>query len=188
MLSIDEPLWDRAGTCCFTGHRPDRLPSGYRRDPAACAPLRSALREAILQAVRDGFTTFLSGMALGVDTWAAEEVLSLKTAGLPLRLTAALPCPEQDARWREADRKQYRALLKQVDDVFLACDRYTPYCMSARNRWMTAHSSRLIAVFGGGPGGTANTVRYAEEQGLEIVRIDPREARIVSGVQERQKL
>lgn len=79
MLSFNEPLWDRAGTCCFTGHRPNRLPSGYRRDPSACAPLHSALREAILQAVRDGFTTFVSGMALGVDTWAAEEVLGAES-------------------------------------------------------------------------------------------------------------
>ena len=185
MLSFNEPLWDRAGTCCFTGHRPNRLPSGYRRDPSACAPLRSALREAILQAVRDGFTTFVSGMALGVDTWAAEEVLALKAAGQPLRLIAALPCPEQDARWGETDRQQYRALLERADDVFLASDRYTPYCMGARNRWMTAHSSRLIAVFDGGSGGTANTVRYADEQGLEIVRIDPGEARVVPSGQER---
>ena len=45
--------------------------------------------------------------------------------------------------------------------------------MNGRNLWMTEHASRLIAVFDGSAGGTANTVRYAEERGLTVVRIHP---------------
>ncbi|HIW74880.1 MAG TPA: DUF1273 domain-containing protein [Firmicutes bacterium] len=173
MPPIDSPLWNRARTCCFTGHRPDRLPSGYRQDPAACAPLRAALREAVLRAVREGYDTFLSGMALGSDTMAAQEVLALRSLGRPLRLIAVVPCPEQDARWPDADRERYRSLLEQADDRVCLSPRYTAACMHQRNRWMVLHSSRVIAVYGGGPGGTAGTLRLAEKEGLEIVRIDP---------------
>lgn len=82
---------DRGKTCCFSGHRPDKLPGGYAGGVAA-APLRTALVEAIGQAVEDGYDTFLCGMALGADTWAAEEVLRRRDAGAPLRLIgAALP-------------------------------------------------------------------------------------------------
>lgn len=170
---LHSPAWDQTRTCCFTGHRPDRLPSGWRQDPDTCTPLRMALRDAVLQAVRDGYDIFLSGMALGVDLMAAKEVLELKKVGYPLRLIAAIPCPEQDACWREPDRRAYRTLLEQADEQVLICPHYTPYCMHARNRWMVEHSARVIAVFDGSPGGTANTIQLAQKKRREIVRIDP---------------
>ena len=58
------------------------------------------------------------------------------------------------------------------------CDRlpaYTPYAMHARNRWMVEHTSRLIAIFDGSPGGTAHTVRLAEARGLDICFLSPRQ-------------
>ena len=160
----------RETACCFTGHRPDKLYAGFEGDHS---PLRHALHAAILQAYSEGYDTFISGMALGVDTLAAEEVLALREAGTPLRLIAACPCPNQDSRWPPAHRARYRHLLEQADATHTLCDSYTPYCMGARNLWMVEHSRRLIAVFDGTPGGTANTLRLAEEHGLEIVRLDP---------------
>ncbi len=180
MPSLEPPLWDRARSCCFTGHRPNRLPAVYQQNPAALQALRAALRDAVLQAVRAGYDCFLSGMALGTDTWAAEEVLSLKEAGYPLWLSAVIPCPEQDARWPEADRERYHSLLDRADRQVLVCPHYTAYCMHMRNRWMVEHSARLIAVYGEVPGGTANTVHLAEKKGLEIVRINPFQSDIFS--------
>ncbi len=160
-------------TCCFTGHRPDKLPSGYRREEQVLAPLRAALRQAAFSAAADGFRTFLCGMALGADTLAAEETLALRREGLPIRLIAALPCRGQEMRWPAADRERYRRLLEQADDVQVMCGRYTAYCMNARNRWMVENAGRVIAVFDGSPGGTANTVEMARRFGREIVIIPP---------------
>ena len=173
MESLDLSSWERERCCAFTGHRPGKLPSGYRQSPAACAPLSAALRRAILQAGRDGCDTFLSGMALGSDTLAAEEVLALKAEGRPFRLIAVIPCPEQDARWKEPDRERYRALLARADGRICVCPQYTPSCMHIRNRWLVEHARRLIAVFDGSPGGTANTVRLAAKMHREIVQISP---------------
>lgn len=164
---------ERATTCCFTGHRPDKLPSGYAQEETAVAPLKAALRSAINDAVAGGYRTFLSGMALGVDTWAAEEVLTLRDGGHKIQLAAVLPCPRQDARWRKEDRLRYRRLLERADGVHVLCEQYTPYCMGARNLWMVERSSLLIAVFDGSRGGTANTVAHAERLGIRIVRIPP---------------
>lgn len=162
-------------TCCFSGHRPDKLPSGYREEETALSPLRRALALAIDEAVADGYTTFLCGMAQGADRLAAENILQRRRLGAPLRLVAALPCPQQDARWPRRRQELYRRLLEQIppQDRFVACDRYTPYCMNGRNLWMVEHATRLIAVFDGSPGGTANTVRHAAEHGLSIVRLNP---------------
>ena len=166
---------DPLKTCCFSGHRPDKLPSGYREEAAALMPLRRALAQAVDEAIGAGCTAFLCGMAQGADRLAAEDILRRIQRGAPLRLVAALPCPQQDARWPRPQREQDRRLLAQIppEDRFVACDSYTPYCMNGRNLWMTEHASRLIAVFDGSTGGTANTVRYAEEHGLTVVRIHP---------------
>ena len=43
MLLLRNPSISRESTCCFAGHRPDRLPSGWRQDPTALAPLTAAL-------------------------------------------------------------------------------------------------------------------------------------------------
>lgn len=172
---------DRGKTCCFSGHRPDKLPGGYAGGVAA-APLRTALVKAIGRAVEDGYDTFLCGMALGADTWAAEEVLRLRDAGAPIRLIGALPCPEQDSRWPAASRRRYRELTARLDEVYTACETYTPYCMNLRNRWMADHASRLIAVFNGSPGGTKNTVEYAEGLGLDLVILAPQDYRLSRGV------
>jgi len=166
---------DRACTCCFSGHRPDKLPSGYRELPEAIAPVKAALSAAIDEAITDGYNTFLCGMAQGVDLWAAEEILRRRKSETSLRLIAALPCPEQDARWPYPQRERYRRLLAQIpaEARHVTCDSYTPYCMNGRNLWMVEHASRLIAVFDGSTGGTANTVRRAEEHRLLIIKLHP---------------
>lgn len=163
----------RETACCFTGHRPDKLPGGYAMDEALLAPLRRKLRLAIEEAVEAGCRDFLCGMALGADTLAAQEVLALRDARPELRLIAAIPCPGQAERWRPADRRRYQELLDRADGCYTACPAYTPYAMGARNLWMVEHASRLIAVTDGSPGGTANTLRMAEDRRLIIVRIAP---------------
>ena len=169
-------LWDRARACCFSGHRPDKLPCGYNLDSPAAQPLKAALQAEIDRAVADGFDTFLCGMAQGVDTLAAQLILAMRERGMPLQLVAALPYPHQDARWPAAQRKTYRQLLAQIPPAlqFTVCDSYTPYCMNGRNLWMVEHASRLIAVFDGSAGGTANTVRHAQDAHIDIICIHPK--------------
>ena len=61
----------RMDTVCFTGHRPEKLTQSEEQ-------VRSALRTGIDRALRWKYTTFITGMAQGVDLWAAEEILSLR--------------------------------------------------------------------------------------------------------------
>lgn len=74
----------RTHRVCFTGHRPEKL---NQPEKVVIAELEKAIR----QAVADGFTTFISGMARGVDIWAAETVLRLRSDGAPIRLICASP-------------------------------------------------------------------------------------------------
>ena len=61
----------RMHRCCFTGHRPDKMTLGEKE-------IKPMLEKAIDEAIEDGYVTFITGMAMGVDIWAAEIVLERK--------------------------------------------------------------------------------------------------------------
>ncbi len=77
---------------CFTGHRPHKL---HQTESVVIGALEEKIREAI----HDGFVTFISGMAWGVDIWAAEIVLRLKAEGHPIHLIAAVPYEGFERGW-----------------------------------------------------------------------------------------
>ncbi len=82
----------RPRRCCFTGHRPEKLKRTEEE-------IKKCLEEAILKAIKDGYTSFVTGMARGVDVWAGQIVLRLRQSNPKLRLIAALPYPGCDSRW-----------------------------------------------------------------------------------------
>ena len=62
-------------SCAFTGHRPQNLPFGFREDDERCTTLKKILKEQIVSLITDeSVTHFISGMAQGVDMYAAEIV------------------------------------------------------------------------------------------------------------------
>lgn len=160
-MSSEREVELRKGRCCFTGHRPEKL---NQSEEALCGMLRAE----IMQAINDGFTVFISGMARGIDIWAAEIVLELKQEGYPLRLICALPYDGFGDRWSVLWREKYQKILSQVDLVRVICKGYHKGCFQIRNEWMVNHSARVIALYTGEPGGTRNTINYAEKCGIEV--------------------
>ena len=80
--------------CAFTGHRPQYL-TRCEED------VRVDLENAIMAAIKDGYTTFISGLAYGVDIWAAEIVARMKAQNPALHLVAAIPFPDFSDSWTE---------------------------------------------------------------------------------------
>lgn len=62
-------------------------------------------------------------------------------------------------------------ILDLADEVTYACEHYTSYCMSKRNRMLVDKSSVCITYLKRKTGGTAYTADYAKKQGLEIFNI-----------------
>lgn len=161
-------------TCAFTGHRPQNLPFGFNEEDERCIDLKKALREQIINLIEnEGVTHFISGMAIGVDMYAAEIVLGLKASYLGITLESAIPCEIQAAKWSEALRDRYFDIASKCDKETLIQTHYTPDCMDKRNRYMVDHADVLIAVWDGSPSGTGKTVRYAHQQGKSVTIIDP---------------
>lgn len=150
----------------FTGHRPDKL-FGYDLTHPDYNNLRLKMRQVILDV---NATHIISGMALGVDTLAAELALEMK-----IPLIAAIPFEGQDKIWPQKSKDHYQLLLSQASEkVIVSPGGYSAYKMQVRNQWMVDQCDILCAVFDGSNGGTANCVRYAEEKNKQIVRIHPR--------------
>ncbi len=154
----------RKHRCCFTGHRPEKL---HRNEQEIVADLEKEIRRAI----NDGFVTYITGMARGVDIWAGEIVLLLKAEGYPIRLICACPYPGFEASWSKTWQNRCRTLLKNADLVRYISSQYSSGCFQVRNEWLVNHSSRVIAVFTGQESGTMNTINYAICQHVPVVRI-----------------
>lgn len=152
----------RLRRCCFSGHRPEKLSQPETE-------VQEWLTEQITNAVDDGYLTFITGMAMGVDIWAGEIVVTLREQNPKLHLIAASPWPGFAARWNEEWKTRYFSLLKKADLVRFTSQKYQQDIFSKRNIWMVDHSARIIAFYNGADGGTKDMLEYAAEKGLEIV-------------------
>jgi len=154
----------RQHRCCFTGHRPEKL---NRSENEVIEGLKKEIRTAIA----DGFQTFISGMARGVDLWAAEIVLAFQDEGAAIRLICASPYRGFENRWSREWQERYRRVMERADLVRFICPEYSRDCFQRRNEWMVDRSARVIAVYNGGPGGTRNTVMYANRHNVPVINV-----------------
>ncbi len=158
----------------FSGHRPQKV-GGYGDTPLRRA-ITSALRN-ILVELRP--TLAISGMALGVDQWAAQLCIDLS-----IPFDAYVPFNGQESRWPDASKREYLALLRKARKIRVIANAYSNAAFQRRNEAMVDDCDVLVAVWDGSAGGTANCVRYAEGAAqrracngfgpLTIERIDPR--------------
>ena len=162
MLTEEEKRLHR---CCFSGHRPEKL-------NASMEQVKTWLEEKIDEAITDGYTTFISGCAMGVDIWAGQIVLRKKEQNPSIRLIAATPWSGFANRWSEEWKCQYNDLLKKADLVINVCEHFHKGVFQQRNVWMVDHSNRVIAYYNGTAGGTRNTINYAMSKQIEVVTSD----------------
>lgn len=156
----------RLHRCCFSGHRPEKLDESEEN-------VKKWLSEQIDSAIAAGYTTFISGCAMGVDIWAGQIVLQRKAVNPSLHLIAATPWPGFSNRWSIDWQAQYSDLLKNADLVVPVCNHYHKGVFQQRNEWMVNHSNRVIAYFNGAPGGTKNTIDYAVGKGIQVITNNP---------------
>ncbi len=151
----------QARTCFFTGHRSYK-PTQARFD---------ALDAAIEQKIDEGYDRFLAGGALGFDTYAALRVLLAKKRHPHVTLEIVVPCRTQAEKWSARDRELYEQILGLADAVTVLSETYYDGCMLVRNQKMVLASGACIAFLDEMRGGTAYTVRLAQERGLPIVNL-----------------
>ena len=106
---------DRERTCCFTGHRPDKLPWGTRESDPRCVRLKERIAQGVEEAYVLGDRHFICGMAQGCDLYFAEAVLALRERHGDAALECARPCETQADSWPAAEQARYRSILDRCD-------------------------------------------------------------------------
>lgn len=114
-----------------------------------------------------------SGMALGVDQWAAEAVLALKEAHPQISLEVAIPYETQMIGWNIDQQEHYFSITSRCDKESMLQRAYTKGCAQRCNRYMVDSSQFVLAVWDGRQGGTSSTVKYAQQRGKTVVCINP---------------
>ncbi len=168
------------GVCCFTGYRPRRFP--FTPDGLRPEMVQEALGEQIRRLYAEGMRTFISGMCIGVDLWAAAEVLALREQHPEVSLVAAVPFAGQESRWTAAERREYARMLAactRVETLFSPEEAKDDpaACYRKRNQWMVDKADTVLAVYTAADterrSGTAATVRYARRKLKRLIYIHP---------------
>lgn len=151
-------------TCCFTGHR--KIP------PTQYDIIQCRLEGILIDLIHEGYRYFGAGGALGFDTMAASTVLKLQKEYPWIRLILVLPCRDQAQRWSATDQQLYEQIKRRANKVVYTSDCYTSACMFVRNRHLVDCSSVCVCYLTRPTGGTAYTVKYAQEKHLKIINLE----------------
>lgn len=152
---------------CFSGHRQKKLPS---------EPLQRVLKSILLQeiqaAIRDGASTFYSGLATGIDLIAAETVIAQRLVHPHIRLIGVKPFAAQNQSLRGELHARCQAVEAAADTIICISPHYHRGCYRLRNQYMIDHSQCLIAVVSDMHSGTGQTIRMAQKRGISLRIID----------------
>lgn len=115
-------------------------------------------------------TRVLTGMAGGWDQAVAQ---ACRDVGIPYE--AAIPFDSYGEMWPAHAKARYSELCESAEKVHVVCGpRYAPWKMQARNEWLVAEveraddTGRLLALWSGASGGTANCVEFAERRSVIV--------------------
>jgi uncharacterized phage-like protein YoqJ len=112
-----------------------------------------------------GCTRLISGMAEGVDLWAAQASQLNK-----IELFAALPFPGevQSHRWSPEMQDLHRELLATAVDVFIQSPEFSMAAYNQRNAYIVEHSDEMLVVTNGAQkGGTWNCIKLIAKAGTK---------------------
>ncbi len=151
--------FDLQTTCCFTGHRV------LKRDFDD-----NKLSDIIEKLIKNGYKTFLVGMAIGFDLKVFEVLQTKKKYNIDV--IACVPCKDQDKYYNKTQKEQYENAIKNADKIVYLSEEYFDGCMQQRNRYMIDNSSILVAYMYAKIGGTIYTVNYAKKKEKSIIYID----------------
>ena len=157
----------------FTGYRPQKMPFGFNEEDERCIDFKLRLRNTIESLIWQGYKHFISGGAMGMDMFAAEAVLDLQKQYPDICLEMVSPFDGQAEKWSDEYRRRHDLLFSKADIVTVTGHSYTRSAMFNRNRYLVSNADLLLAAYDGQPGGTAMTIRYAREMGVQVCMIKP---------------
>lgn len=154
---------DRKRTVCFTGHR--KIPAEDIKS------IEKQLDRIIKKLYRKGVIFYGAGGSYEFDMLAEKAVIRARNRHNEIKLILVLPCKNQEKYWTEDNKTAFAEIKNQADKIVYTSEIYSKDCMHKRNRHLVNFSGYCVAYLSKNIGGTAYTVNYARQNGLEIVNL-----------------
>ncbi|MCM1529730.1 MAG: DUF1273 domain-containing protein [Alistipes sp.] len=154
---------DKKRTACFTGHR--KMPENDIKK------VEKQLDKIIEKLYKKGVIFYGVGGSYGFDMLAERAVIRARNKHREIKLILVLPCQNQEKYWTVDNKKAFAEIKNQADKIVYTSENYFKDCMHRRNRHLVNFSGYCVAYLNENSGGTAYTVNYARQKGLEIVNL-----------------
>jgi len=156
--------------CCFTGYRPQKFGFRLTSSDINYIKFENALTDWIIRLINEECKIFYTGMAMGFDIIAAENVALIKKARpeLGIKLVCVVPFSGQEESFNSFWREKYNNIMSFADEKILLSDNYYSGCYQVRNKYMVDNCDCVLTWYDGKPGGTRNTLDYALKQGKQV--------------------
>lgn len=146
----------------LSGYKPYELGIFDEKHPGVKV-IKLAIKQQLIALIDDGLELVVISGQPGVELWGAEVVLELKKDYPTLKLAVVTPFQEQEGRWKESVKLQYKDILTAADSVKTTSDKpYTgPEQFQKRDQTVLTHTDGLLLLFDDEKGGSP---RYLKEK------------------------
>ena len=151
----------KSKTCCFSG--PRILPKENIKQTVI------RLDCEIDRLICQGVTDFISGGVLGFDLIVTSLIVVKREIGRNIRLIFALPYKNHDIHWNADQRKLYRSLLTEADEIVYVSEENYNGCIKKHSRYIVDHSSFCLCAFPHPYKETNYTIKYALKEGMQMI-------------------
>lgn len=146
----------------ITGHRPYKL--GSLSDQETKRSLLEVQIDFFYNLYNESLT-ILTGMALGVDQWAAEFCIN---KNIPFE--AYLAFSEQHSLWTPSEQSHYKNLLSKASKIHVISPSNTPHSYLKRDDLLAKDADFCIAIFNGDHHtGTGYTIRKVKSLNKQVI-------------------
>lgn len=164
--------------CAIIGHGAQRFRFKYNENYKLCKKIKNVLTAEIKKLYTQGVNTFWVGGSIGVDTWSAEIILTLKKQRdfTDMRLCVALPFPGFKAHYDAKQQTRLRDILQSCDEKVVVSKQESIKAYQVRNEYIVDRADCLLAIYDNAPSfrsDTEMTVYYAKKRKLPIILIHP---------------
>ena len=131
-----------------------------------------AAKNAVIQVMK--LNTTIDKLEL---VWFAHELGYKKCTiwGSPMGIRYA------EITYNKDNDEMYVDIYQKISNTLIPGDKLNFKAMQKRNEYMVDLADRVIVVWDGSKGGTANCVKYAENVGKKIIRIEPQNRECIVG-------
>ncbi|MBG9456792.1 hypothetical protein ABE61_23135 [Lysinibacillus sphaericus] len=132
----------------ITGYRPHELGIFNDKHPGI-AIIKKALENRLRLLIDEGLEWIIISGQQGVETWAAEVVLTLKKEFPHLKYSIITPFLEQEKNWQDHKKEKYQALVAQADFVTSVTKKpyEAPWQFIEKDKFIIQNTDGLLLIY-----------------------------------------